>query len=217
MFRDETRKVMQKTMQPEETPTTMITSKSSQCCSQVVPVSAQDSHHSESSSTCSGEYAFPQSFGPGLGSIDHDLNDQHCVSTHALNSECPGIVTKAAPPLDLPGLVTVPNVEILTQYLFEQIFMSETWLSLLPQFYSRCSENSALRYSVHAASLFLMANQTGDYTAASRARRSYGRSLRFLNTALGNHDEMLKDETICTILVLHLINVSCSLTLAAVS
>ena len=104
--------------------------------------------------------------------------------------------------------INLHSVEILTQHLFDQIVISETWLSLLPGLYSRSNDKSPLKYSIHAASLFLMANQIGDYAAMARARRAYGRCLSLLSIRLNNRAEQLEDESLCTMLLLHFINVS---------
>ncbi len=187
MFRDQTPKVLEKAAQARGASCSIIHSASSQ-------------HHLGSSKRSSlilrpGDVV--ELYDKALPSDD--------MSNYTLHRA--GFSEEAAPKGLQTGMALY-NVDVLTQYLFDQIVMPETWLSLLPTLYSRSDDKSPLKSSIQTASLFLMANQTSDYTAMARARESYSRSLSLLNTQMREHDEMLEDDIICTILVLHLINVS---------
>ena len=114
---------------------------------------------------------------------------------------------QAALPTPLQNLYLSGEL-IMTQNFFEQIVMDQTWLSFLPQLYYRTTNKLTINHAIHAASLFLFANKSGDYAAMNAARRSYGRSLTLLQTTLLDPLERVKDETLCAILLLHLINVS---------
>ncbi|OQU98813.1 hypothetical protein CLAIMM_04541 [Cladophialophora immunda] len=102
---------------------------------------------------------------------------------------------ETTPSLSISSELKLSKTEIMTQYFFEQLVMSGTWLSLLPQLYIRSCENSALRHSIRAASLLLLGNQAGDHGAIGSARKFYGRCLNLLNVALDDDAQKLKDET----------------------
>lgn len=106
-----------------------------------------------------------------------------------------------------PPSLLLKTTDLMAEYFFQQVVMPKTWLAGLPQLYSHSHDESALRHAIHAASMFLMTNQTSDYSAAQAAHSSYSRCLRRLNSALGIASEKSKDQTICTVLVLHLMNV----------
>jgi hypothetical protein len=201
MFRDETSKVLQKVAQAEGLPCGMLPSARTHDHTLAEPTRG----------TCDQAGALQHPLALNIPGDISAIKGEFLVSDSASGRPAtPAVLTNNVQSLHSLVHVSLPGVEILTQYLFDQIVMSETWLSLLPPLYSHSRDKSALRYSIHAASLFLMANQTGDHTAMARARQSYGRSLSLLNLDLGDHTEKLKDETFCTILVLHLINVSTS-------
>lgn len=147
---------------------------------------------SDERSTDDQEYAAWFSRAPGsLRPLDAALAEQQALVSFA--------------PSPAPWLLKAGD--IMVQYFFEQIVMPNTWLDGLPQLYSRGRGTAALHYAIDAASRFLMVNQTGDYLMAEAAHRSYSRCLKLLNAALGNAAEKSKDQTICTVLILHLMNV----------
>ncbi|KIW70549.1 hypothetical protein PV04_02807 [Phialophora macrospora] len=197
MFRDETSKVLQKVAHAEALP-----------CGRSPSARAHDHASTESTrGKPSLAGAFEDPLAPNISDDISAPKEEFLVSNSvSARPDSPAVLTNNVNSLHGLVHVSLPGVEILTQYLFDQIVMPETWLSLLPPLYSHSRDNGALRCSIHAASLFLMANQSGDHTAMARARRSYGRCLSLLNIDLGHHAEKLKDETFCTILVLHLIN-----------
>ena len=108
----------------------------------------------------------------------------------------------------LSSWISLPSADSMVEYFFDQMAMGNTWLSGLPYLYARSCDTSAIRHALRAASLLLLGNQTGDHKATYAARRSYGHCLKLLNYALNDPDQKLQDETLCTILVIHLIGAS---------
>lgn len=114
----------------------------------------------------------------------------------------------AVEPSVLPRSVVLTNAEIMVQYFFQQTVISDMWLSMLPGLYSRSNEQDAIRHAIQATSMFLLGNQTNDSAAFAAARKSYSQCLNLLSRAIFREEERLKDAILCTILLLHFLNVS---------
>jgi hypothetical protein len=144
--------------------------------------------------------------------FSHDDGDgQTSTPPLVMDSYQPPKPDSGTPPsnnISAPSPWLLSSTDIMTEYFFEQLVMPNTWLAGLPELYSHACEHSAIRYAIQAASMFLLGNQSGDHMALATARRQYGRCLQLINTALGDVNEKIKDETICSVLVVHLISVN---------
>lgn len=103
-----------------------------------------------------------------------------------------------------------PPAAVLTAFFFDQFICPDTgWYAYLPRLYQNTPANSYLFGSIQAASLFVLANRRPNHSELmARASRDYGDTLRKLNAALGDQNERLKDQMLCAVLILILIEVS---------
>lgn len=76
------------------------------------------------------------------------------------------------------------------------------WLSSLPQLYSTAPDGSCLKLAVQAASLAYAGPNLATQTDLSEARKYHGKALLALREALLNHQKVLEDSTLCTVMVL---------------
>lgn len=205
MFRDETLKVMAKAEQPSlKQPT--FAQQLDMSIFGVTPNSDVNDSFNITDFTSVSDLSSTNSF------FSHDDGDaQTSTPTLLLDLYQPPKADSGTPPsnfISTPSPWLLSSTDIMTEYFFEQLVMPNTWLAGLPELYSHACEHSAIRHAIQAASMFLLGNQSGDHVALANARQQYGRCLQLINTALGDVNEKIKDETICSVLVVHLISVS---------
>ena len=101
-----------------------------------------------------------------------------------------------------------PLYDVLETFFFGQIVCSDAgWSAHLRPLYLNHARPGYLDSSVKAAALFALGNQHHDPSMVDQARTTYSDALTALNLALGDEKERLKDEVLCTVLVLNLIEV----------
>lgn len=202
MFRDETAKVRRKAVQSEIVPQ----------CSSTVNMSIGSIAYS--SLRCGRKCSSgPVDSGTNTYEQETRISGLPWPSDPALSQEtarsCYSSSSSSCFFTSTPEKFLLSTIEIMTAYFFDQIVMFNTWLAGIPAlYYAPSCEESPLRHAIQSASLFLLANQSADPAATGAARRSYGQCLRLLNSILGNPREKSSDETLCTVLILHLICVS---------
>lgn len=102
-----------------------------------------------------------------------------------------------------------PYEDLLAAFFFDQIVCPNIgWYAYLPPLYLNYARPSYLTNAVHSAALFVLANQQRDQsTLMTQARLTYSSAVTAVNFALGNDSERLRDEVLCTVLILNFIEV----------
>ena len=138
---------------------------------------------------------------PGCGAGKHHLGTTADIFETKKN------VLPLYPPIDL-------SFEQLSIFqFFDQLSMSTPegkavgWLYFLPQLYQDASAESCLIWTIKAAAYFLFENHFHTSQLLIKARECYGMALRSTNAAIQDPVEKLKDETLCTILLLNILDV----------
>jgi hypothetical protein len=102
-----------------------------------------------------------------------------------------------------------PLHDVLETFFFDQIVCSDAgWSAHLRPLYLNDERPCYLVGSVKAAALFALGNQHHDLSVVEQARKAYSDALTTLNLALDDEGERLRDEMLCTVLVLNLIEVN---------
>lgn len=120
-----------------------------------------------------------------------------------------GVQGQDQPNKGVPARLRAPTADTLIAFFFNQITCPDIgWSPYLPGIFRDSPSDGQLYASVQAASLFVLANQQrGDALMTVSAWNYYGHALNTLDQAINNQCERLKDDVVCTILVLNLIEV----------
>lgn len=113
--------------------------------------------------------------------------------------ECSALLT--------PALSWQPTDDLLCAFFLEQITGSVGWFSYVPRLLTTAPEDGFLRAAVCATSLFALGNQRGQLQLTQAARISYAHALTALTPVFNDTEGRLKDEVLCTILILNLVDV----------
>ena len=132
------------------------------------------------------------------------VSEEH-TSPHDLNVT---VQKMSSPPVY--GSLRLSDAVTSTYYFMHQLVIPVGWYPLIPKFYQESGPEGCLKWAVDAASMFLYANRTGEDHLLIQARTLYSSALNAINITISDPVERLRDETLCAILILNIIDVRTS-------